>query len=129
MTLILSLIDYYDALDYENKRKTTPTRGTRREKSESRSSGRTPKSRDGSDPPKPGRGRPPGRATLTWKKGKGQDDDEDERDRRRRKRPRNNEHDEDVHMMDDLSPEKSIQCRVSLSEINRKMGFVMMQPI
>lgn len=143
--------DYYDALDFENKRKTTPTR-PRRERAATGSSpsggggepgersahAKSPRVRE--DRPekhhKSGRGRggggagsATGRATLTWKKGKaGHDDDDDERDRRRRKRPRNREDDESVHMMDDLSSEKGLQCRVTLAEINRKLGVVMVQP-
>ena len=76
--------DYYDALDYENKRKTTPTRA-KREKlhggpgtpvGSGLTPGRSPRVRDESKPSGgPGRGRPPasssGRAMLTWKKGKG----------------------------------------------------------
>ena len=61
----------------------------------------------------------------------GQDDDDDERDKRRRKRKshRDGDNDDDVHMMDELSSEKTLQCRVSLGEINRKLGVVMRQPV
>lgn len=31
-------------------------------------------------------------------------------------------------MMEDLSAEKILQCRVGLAEINRKLGMVMVQP-
>ncbi len=60
----------------------------------------------------------------------GTDDDEDDRERRRRKRPRyrDGENEEDVHMMDDLSSEKALQCRVTLAEINRKLSMVISQP-
>lgn len=56
----------------------------------------------------------------------GQEEDEDDRERRRRKRPRHREH-EDA-MMEDLTSEKILQCRVGLAEINRKLGVVMTQP-
>ncbi len=63
------------------------------------------------------------------------DDDDDDRDRRRRKRPRHHQHggggggdDISLHMMDELSSEKGLQCRVTLAEINRKLGVVMCQP-
>ena len=37
--------------------------------------------------------------------------------------------DDDVaHMMDDLSSDRAFMCRVSLGEINRKLGVVMTQP-
>ena len=32
-------------------------------------------------------------------------------------------------MMDEVTTEKSLQCRVSLAEINRKLGVVMVQPM
>jgi hypothetical protein len=92
-----------------------------------------------------GRPRKHGRATLTWKKG--QDDDDDERhphDKRNRKRKHRdnkdsigsikedsgNDPEEDfTGIFDDLPPEKSLQCQVSLAEINRKLGIVMCQPV
>lgn len=103
------------------------------------------------------RGRPrkhgSGRATLTWKKG--QDDDDDDRDKRKRKRKQREninsaslgggsgssggaaggggagqpDPEEEGNIMDELPPEKSLQCQVSLAEINRKLGIVMCQPV
>ena len=74
--------DYYDALDYENKRKTTPTRAKRERLGggPGTPTGRSPRFKDDLQPRGPtgrGPGRPPsasssGRATLTWKKGKGE---------------------------------------------------------
>ncbi len=72
--------DYYDALDFDHKqqqRKATPTR-PKREKSASASSTVAPSPAAGVRSPRvketdgrsgSGRGRPSGRATLTWKKG------------------------------------------------------------
>jgi len=57
----------------------------------------------------------------------GGDDEDDERDRRRRKRPRRD--DESQHMMDELSSEKNLQCKISLAEINRKLGVVSTMPV
>ena len=57
----------------------------------------------------------------------GQDDDEDDREKRRRKRPRHRDNEDG--MMDDLTSEKILQCRVGLAEINRKLGVVMNQPM
>lgn len=41
-----------------------------------------------------------------------------------------NDPEEDLTMaIDELPPEKSLQCQVSLAEINRKLGVVMCQPV
>lgn len=140
--------DYYDALEFDNKRKnnTTPTRqGSKREKFPgSGTSGRSPKVRldDDTDSCSSKGGHrttssgkrgskhqttTAGRATLTWKKG--QDEDEDEKEKRKRKRKRDGDSEDDLlHILDELPTEKSLQCQVSLAEINRKLGAVMNQP-
>ena len=127
--------DYFDALDFETAPKPrgqgTPGRPSA---SASQPSPKAKTAAASDQSGKPARGRPPkasssstGRATLTWKKGA--DDEEDERDRRRRKRPRPGDPDADeCHMMEEVTTEKSLQCRVSLAEINRKLGVVMVQP-
>ncbi len=67
----------------------------------------------------------------------GADDDDDDREGRGRgrhrhhhKRPRQGGGgEESLHMMDELTSEKGLQCRVTLAEINRKLGVVMFQPM
>lgn len=68
-----------------------------------------------------------GRATLTWKKGLDEDDEVKEKRKRKRKRDRDSE-DDLLHVMDDLPTEKTLQCQVSLAELNRKLSAVMYQP-
>ena len=139
---------YYDALDFDTKRRgdkfiaggpLTPTRSKRSSLSD-KIPYRSPKMarHDDSDTtPKRGRPRGPhGRATLTWKKGQ-EDDDYNIHDKRRKKKKhtkdtkdtkdRDSENTEESVMdaFEDLPPEKSLQCQVSLAEINRKLIGVM----
>lgn len=151
--------DYYDALDFDTKRRSdkysvlsasgspsTPTRGKRSDKIPY-------KSPRGMQESTPKRGRP-----RIWKKGQDDDDYVDPRssisisDKRKKKkkhlmrdsdsergagpskdcssRDSFNDPEEDLSMaIDDLPPEKSLQCQVSLAEINRKLGVVMCQPV
>lgn len=101
---------------------------------------RTPRSSH-SDGDAPQRGRP-----RKWKKGHDDDDDELHEKRKKKKKhhlkddmpPRHKEsssrdsvndpEEEMTLVMDDLPPEKSLQCQVSLAEINRRLGVVMCQP-
>merc|ERR1711935_1134899 len=136
--------DYYDALEFEKpigtKRKgsgpTTPTRTTKRLTGfEDKIPYKSPKikrqhSEGGSETPQ--RGRP--RKTML-----------DVRDKRNKKKrlikelseekkesSRESIHDPEEEMttvMDDLPPEKCLKLKVSLAEINRKLGVVMWQPV
>ena len=136
--------DYYDALEFEKpigtKRKgsgpTTPTRTTKRLTGfEDKIPYKSPRikrqhSEGGSETPQ--RGRP--RKTML-----------DVRDKRNKKKrlikeiseekkesSRESIHDPEEEMttvMDDLPPEKCLKLKVSLAEINRKLGVVMWQPV
>lgn len=134
--------DYYDALEFDNKRKSTNTPTRAKRDKFSGGSGRSPKVRldDDTDSSSSRGGHRSngkrggkhqsttgGRATLTWKKG--QDDDDDEKEKRKRKRKRDRDSEDDLlHIMDELPTEKTLQCQVSLAEINRKLSAVMYQP-
>ena len=138
---------YYDALDFDTKRRgdkfigagpLTPTRPKRSSISD-KIPYRSPKMarHDDSDTlPQRGRPRKHGRATLTWKKGQ-EDDDYSIHDKRRKKKKhakdpkdtkdRDSENTDELisDVFEDLPPEKSLQCQVSLAEINRKLIGVM----
>ena len=80
-----------------------------------------------------------------------QDDDDDDHDWGKKKKKRKHHHKENkdcsnikegsrdsndpeaeeelTAAMDDLPPEKTLQCQVGLAEINRKLGVVMCQPV
>lgn len=151
--------DYYDALEFETKRPRSDQRdkpytvaggGQLQRSSKKYKSPRALRGsqEDGQEGPLP-RGRP-----RKWKKGRDDLDDDDYSDKRikkKRKQPHliihhnklNNEPKEDTlkmdrdndpeeelsTAMDELAPEKSLQCQVSLAEINRKLGVVMCQPV
>ena len=149
--------DYYDALDFDTKRRAdkftivggslTPTRPRRSvsDKIPYRSP-RMARYEDGQDASLPQRGRPRkhGRATM-WKKG--QEDDEYYVNDRRRKKKKHSLKDQKENIgkdrdssgndpeelfleaMDELAPEKSLQCQVSLAEINRRLAGVIGQPM
>ena len=150
--------DYYDALDFDTKRGgkfdkiTTPTRPKRL--ASDKIPYKLPKFReDGHKGAHRGRPRkhPQGsssRATLTWKTSRRHDDYDDEiRDKKKKKRKHHKENkdltnikegsrdsmndpeEEMTTAMDELPPEKTLQCKVSLAEINRKLGVVMCQPV
>ena len=101
----------------------------------------------GHDTPQRGRPRKDGRATM-WKKG--QEDEEYYVQKRRRKKKQkhglcdreqkenagnkdrdsvNDPEELFVEAMDELPPEKSLQCQVSLAEINRRLTGVIRQPL
>lgn len=129
--------DYYDALEFENKRRaervaessgsrerrdtTTRSKGRGRGRSDD---GRGERRRRGS------KNLTTGRATLTWKKGaEGGGEEDGSRKKKRRKTtstPATKEDsEEDLVPMEYISPEKGI---VFLSEINRKLSAVICQP-
>ncbi|CAB4066973.1 unnamed protein product [Lepeophtheirus salmonis] len=92
--------DYYDASEFEKK--------TRKQRVKSTKQGSPKKTHH--------------RATLTWKKTG--DEEVDEKDKKKRKRSRQR----DSELSEELPPEKTLQCKVGLAEINRKLGGVMCQP-
>jgi len=133
--------DYYDALEFDTKRRgdkvpvglVTPTRAKRSDKIPYKSP-RTPKNLDASGILK--RGRP-----RKWKKGQLVDVKELKEKKKKKKlkemlKEGQNESKDSVQdpeeemktAMDDLPSEKILQCKVSLAEINRKLGVVMCQP-
>ncbi len=59
----------------------------------------------------------------------GFDEEDTDKERKKRKRKRDDPEDEMVHMMDEVASEKTLQCQVSLAEINRKLNGVMYQPV
>jgi hypothetical protein len=58
----------------------------------------------------------------------GLDEEDEDKERKKRKRKRDDAEDDMVHIMDEMAPEKTLQCQVSLAEINRKLAGVMYQP-
>lgn len=134
--------DYYDALDYESKRQKTP-------KSEKkRGSGyplRSPSAAASAGTKMrrfPGAQQQHSRATLTWKKGSAIARDEEEATetvhKKKGKRtagghpppPRKEEVEEAAEpTLDDIPPDKTFACAVTLAEINRKLGVVMWKPV
>jgi len=136
--------DYYDALEFETKRKpgvgpATPTRKARSsgfDKIPYKSPRTSRQNSDGGHETTPQRGRP--RKTML-----------DVRDKRNKKKKLikeiceggansqkensresvNDPEEEMTTVMDDLPPEKSLKLKVSLAEINRRLGGVICQPV
>jgi len=102
----------------------------------------------GHDTPQRGRPRKDGRATM-WKKGQEDGEEYYVQNRRRKKKQKHGLCDKEqkenagnkdrdsvndpeelfVEAMDELPPEKSLQCQVSLAEINRRLTGVIRQPL
>ena len=98
----------------------------------------------------PHRGRPRKHPPTLLKRKKSRQDDDDDHDWGKKKKKRKHHHKENkdcsnikegsrdskeeeeeelTAAMDDLPPEKTLQCQVGLAEINRKLGVVMCQPL
>jgi len=97
----------------------------------------------------PHRGRPRKHPPTLLKRKKSRQDDDDDHDWGKKKKKRKHHHKENkdcsnikegsrdskeeeeeelTAAMDDLPPEKTLQCQVGLAEINRRLGVVMCQP-